>query len=74
MWGLREGGITLGCGGINALHEALDFEYKTASCNQQHFDLLSGILTYLSTSEPVYTSKHVRGHYDNGVDLVDLDI
>ena len=72
LWGLEKGEITIGCDGINALHESLDFYYKPTSCNQQQFDLLSGIQGYLRCSEIRYIPEHVKGHQDEKIKLEDL--
>lgn len=47
--------------------------YKPTSCNQQKFDLLSGIQGYLRASDIEYISKHVKGHQDDKVDMANLD-
>ena len=69
LWGLEQGEITIECDGINALHESLDFRYKPISCNQQQFDLLSGIQGYLRSSTIRYVPEHVKGHQDKNIIL-----
>ena len=73
VWGIKKGKITIGCDGINAPKETLDFGYKPTSCNQQQFDLLSGIQGYIRTSNITYVAEHVKGHQDDTVKLEDLD-
>ena len=63
LWGITSGSITLGDDRINALYEALDYEYRPTSGNQQQFNLLSGTQAYLKMSEIEYISKHVKGHH-----------
>lgn len=67
--GLLKGKITIGCDVINALHEALDYGYRSTSDNQQQFDILGGIHGYLRVSNIIYITKHVKGHKDDNVKL-----
>ena len=72
VWSLEGGGITLGCDGENALYEALDYTKKSTSCNQQQYDLLSGIQGYIRDSSVNYTPVWIKGHQDDNVKIEDL--
>ena len=50
----------------------MDFRYKPTSCNQQQFDLLSGIQGYLRSSTIRYVLEHVKGHQDENINLKNL--
>ena len=63
----------LGCDGMNALMEAMDFECRSTSSNQQQYDLLSGVQGYLQESTITYTPLHVKVHKDTWVQIEDLD-
>jgi hypothetical protein len=71
--GLEKGGIMIVCDGKNALEQALNTEYNITSCQQQHFDLLSGIQGYIRDSCIQYTAKHIKGHQDDTKELNELD-
>ena len=73
MWNLDKGSIVIGCDGINALYEALDYRYRTTTCHQKQFDLLSGIQGYIRDSVIKYKPRHVKGHQDEWVNMDKLD-
>ena len=72
-FGLERGGILIGYDGKEALKQAIDIEYNIISCQQQHFDLLSGIQGYIKGSCIRYTAKHIKGHQDTNKSLGELD-
>ena len=73
MRNLDEGAIMIGCNGINALYEALDYRYRITTCHQKQFDLLSGIQGYIRDSVIKYIPCHVKGHQDEWVNMDELD-
>ena len=73
VWGLTEGGILIGCDGKDALNQSLNVQEIFTVCQQQQFDLLSGIQGYIRASPITYLPYHIMGHQDNTKDLKDLD-
>ena len=73
MWGLLKGSVVIGCDGINALYEALDYTYMITTCQQKHFDVLSKIQGYIRDSVIKYKPKHVKGHQDVLANIGKLD-
>ena len=63
-FGLDKGGRTVGCDGKNALDQSFQIDHNIISCQQQHFDLLSGIQGYVRDSWIQYKAKHIKGHQD----------
>ena len=70
---LDKGGITIGCDGKNALEQAVLVKDNVLSCQQQHFDLLSGIQGYIKDSCLTYIPKHIKGHQDDVKSYENLD-
>ena len=70
---INNGGITIGCDGKNALEQAVLVKENVISCQQQHFDLLSGIQGYIKNSCLTYTPRHIKGHQDDVKSYLDLD-
>ena len=72
VWGLTKGGILLGCDGKDALNQAINIEQTMTVCQQQQFDLLSGIQGYVRASLIIYLPFHIKGHQDGKKKLEDL--
>ena len=70
---LGKGSVVIGCNGINALFEALDYEYRSTTCHKKHFDFLSGIQGYIRDSIIKYKPRHVKEHQDVWVSVDKLD-
>ena len=64
MRGLLKGSVVISCDGIVALYEKLDYTYRITTCQQKHFDVLSGIQGYIRNSVIKYKPKHLKGHQD----------
>ena len=72
VWGFTKGGILLGCDGKDALNQAINIEQTMTVCQQQQFDLLSGIQGYVRASSIIYLPFHIKGHQDGKKKLEDL--
>ena len=72
VYGLVQGGVSIGCDGLSALQQAVS-KIKTATSAQQHFDLISGIQGYIHDSKIIYQPFHIEGHQDEKTPLVELD-
>ena len=71
--GMKKGRIIVGCDGKNALEQTVLFKENLCSCQQQHFDLISGIQGYIRDSTITYEPTHVKGHQDDVKEYRELD-
>ena len=62
----------LGCDGKDALNQSINIKQTMTVCQQQQFDLLSGIQGYLRASPITCLPFHIKGHQDNKKELEDL--
>ena len=65
IWSISSGGILIGCDGKAALDQALNIKENTTACQQQQFDIISGIQGYVRASTVEYLPFHIKGHQDN---------
>jgi len=72
MWTLIGGGILIECDGKAALDQALNIKDNIASCQQQQFDMISGIQGYVRASTIEYLNLHIKVHQDSKKKLEDL--
>ena len=72
IWSISGGGILIGCDGKAALDQALNIKENKTACQQQQFDIISGIQGYVRASTVEYLPFHIKGHQDNKKKLKDL--
>jgi len=60
MWTLTGGGILNGCDGKAAPDQALNIKNNMRSCQQQQFDMISGIQGYVRDSKIEYLPFHIK--------------
>jgi hypothetical protein len=72
QYGITSGAIEVGCDCESALrHVFTSGQRFEATIKQADYDLLSAIRKMLSMSPIKWTSRHVAGHQDDGIEVLD---
>jgi len=72
MWTVIGRGVLIGCDGKAALDQSLNIKDNMTSCQQQQFDMISGIQGYVIASKIEYLPFYIKGDQDSKKKLVDL--